>query len=208
MINCAQSQLCVIHVEIEIFVSSKVESLLYVMTGFCTYFKIGKTCLLNFGPNTVRTDFSAFSKVSFIAEQDQNSFFLFIVVAEVEPLVKILERLLVLVRGKITGKVEDDKGYEGVFEVAGNEGSKALLPGSVPKLHAEDIVAKVKVLGHEVDAYGWLSYLVSTPRPYSNLSWMKRIRMEVFPVDCSPRNTTFILLLIWAKEDSDFFSCI
>jgi hypothetical protein len=27
-------------------------------------------------------------------------------------------------------------------------------------------------------------------------------------VDCSPKNTTLILLLICAKEDSDFFSCI
>ena len=34
------------------------------------------------------------------------------------------------------------------------------------------------------------------------------MRIEVLPVDCYPRNTTLILLLICAKDDYDFFSCI
>ena len=52
--------------------------------------------------------------------------------AKVEPLVEVLERLLILVRGKITGEVEDDEGNESVLEVAGDEGPKSLLAGSVP----------------------------------------------------------------------------
>ena len=107
-----------------------------------------------------------------------------------------------------TCEVEDDEGDEGVLEVAGDEGAEPFLACGVPELHPEDVVSNVDVLGHEVDADGGLPSADVTPSPSSNLSWMKRVRMEVFPVDCSPRNTTLILLLICAKEDYDFFYCI
>lgn len=69
-------------------------------------------------------------------------------------------------------------------------------------------MADVHVLGHEIDAHSCLNAFSITPEPSSNLSWMNRVSMEVLPVDCSPRNTTLTLVFTWAKEDSDFFSCI
>jgi hypothetical protein len=107
-----------------------------------------------------------------------------------------------------TGEVEDDEGDESVLEVAGDQRAEAFLAGGVPELHAEDAGADVQVLGHEVDADGGLDERWGTPMPSSNLSWMNRMRMEVLPVDCSPRKTTLILLFTCAKDDSDFFSCI
>lgn len=109
---------------------------------------------------------------------------------------------------KGTCEVEDDEGDEGILEVAGDEGAEAFLAGGVPELHPEDVVADVDILGHEVDSDSGLRSADGTPSPSSNLSWMKRMRIEVFPVDCSPRKTTLILLLICANEDYDFFYCI
>ena len=66
----------------------------------------------------------------------------------------------------------------------------------------------MQVFGHEVDSDGGLSRWISTPTPCSKRSWMKRTKIEVLPVDCSPRKTTLILLFTCANDDSDFFYSI
>lgn len=37
---------------------------------------------------------------------------------------------------------------------------------------------------------------------------MNLIRMEVFPVDWSPKNTSLILLFTWERSDYDFFKLL
>lgn len=53
---------------------------------------------------------------------------------------------------------------------------------------------------------GYLIRWMGTAWPSSNLSCIYLSRMDVLPVDWSPKNTTLILLFTCASEDSDFLS--
>lgn len=108
----------------------------------------------------------------------------------------------------VTGEIKHDECHICIFQVTGNQGAKSFLSCCIPQLQPKDIIAHMNILSHEVNTNCSLDNALCTPDPSSNLSWMYRVKMEVLPVDCSPRKTTLIFVFIWAKEDSDFFSCI
>ena len=107
-----------------------------------------------------------------------------------------------------TCEIEDDECYECIFQVARDEWSKSLLASGVPELQSKDVGTDMNIFCHKIYSNSWLYAYWITPEPSSNLSCMNLVKIDVFPVDCSPKNTTFILLFIWAKEDYDCLSFI
>ena len=97
-----------------------------------------------------------------------------------------------------TCDIENDEGYSCILKVARNQGSKSFLPGRIPKLQPKNMIVNWEVFGHEIYANSCLlNKGKGTPNPSSNLSCIKRMRMEVLPVDWSPRKTTLIFVLMF-----------
>lgn len=93
-----------------------------------------------------------------------------------------------------TTDIKHQKRNVRLFQVVRNQRPESLLASCIPELKAEHLPTRHNRFGHEVNSNCWLYQRWSTPMPISNLSSMKRVKIEVFPVDCSPRNTTLILL--------------
>ena len=96
-----------------------------------------------------------------------------------------------------TCQVENDESNTGIFQIAGDQGPKSLLSCSVPQLQSEVMLPNSEVFRHKINTHGCLDMIIITPCPSSNLSYINRSRIDVFPVDWSPRKTTLILLLMW-----------
>lgn len=58
---------------------------------------------------------------------------------------------------KCTRDVEHNDGCTGILDVRRNEGMKALLASSIPKLHTETLIVDGDCLRYKVDPNGWLS---------------------------------------------------
>lgn len=67
------------------------------------------------------------------------------------------------------------------------------MSGGVPELHAEDAIVQGHIFGHEINPNGCLGKCAGTSTFSSKVSCINLERIEVLPVDWSPRKTTLIL---------------
>ena len=80
---------------IKILMPCELESFFDILASFGAYFKVGQRSLLNFLPNSILRNFPFLRKVNFIAQKNQDGLFFLMVVAEVNPLVEVIEGFLV-----------------------------------------------------------------------------------------------------------------
>ena len=71
---------------------------------------------------------------------------------------------------------------------------ETFLSSSVPKLHPETFVVDVNGLGDEIDSDGRLGEGRGTCSLPVKLSKMKRLMIDVFPTDWSPKRTILHLM--------------
>lgn len=111
-------------------------------------------------------------------------------------------------RDRSTCNIKNQNNNAGILQIAGDERAKPLLSCRVPQLQPEILIEHSQIFGHEVNANSGLHLTSHTPIPSSNLSEINLIKMEVFPVDWSPKNTSLILLFTWERSDYDFFKLL
>ena len=90
---------------------------------------------------------------------------------------------------KHTGKIENEKGTDSLFEVAGDQTAISFLPSSVPELQPAGGALVGDVLAEKVNANSGLNIITGTLSFSSNLLLTKRSMMLVLPVLLSPSKT-------------------
>ena len=80
-----------IEMDIKILISCVIKGFFDVFRCFSTDFEVRQTSFLNFGANLFRIDFSLLTKITLIPKKYNYSFFLLVVVAEVDPLIETIE---------------------------------------------------------------------------------------------------------------------
>lgn len=93
----AECKFGVVDMEIKILVGCEIEGFLDVISCLCTHFKIRQTNFLDFAPYLLSLNLSVIFKVEFIAHQDHNGLFFFVILAEIDPFIQVLKRSLAFV---------------------------------------------------------------------------------------------------------------
>ena len=80
---------------IEVLIPCEVEGFLDVVACLGTHLEVGQVGLLQFLPDLLGGYLLFFGEVALVTEEDEDGLFLFVVVAEVDPLMQAVEGFLV-----------------------------------------------------------------------------------------------------------------